>query len=166
MATTLATEMAAEEKAVHVYSELMKAKTAEVDSLTEALDAAGERLEARVVGAHKVVHPVAERVHLDVDRVPDARDHGWAPKGHALVCQHALAHRQRVLAGEPRRQLREPLLEQRQQRVVGRADDVVIFDILISIKIASSVASFEKWQMSWNNDARQTKSSPELLFQA
>ena len=32
--------------------------------------------------------------------------------------------------------------------------------------IASSVASFEKWQMSWNNDARQTKSSPELLFQA
>jgi len=39
MATTLATETAAEEKAVHVYSELMKAKTAEVDSLTEAIEA-------------------------------------------------------------------------------------------------------------------------------
>ena len=50
--------------------------------------------------------------------------------------------------------------------VVGRADEVVVFDILIRVKIASSVASFEKWQMSWNNDARQTKSSPELLFQA
>ena len=50
--------------------------------------------------------------------------------------------------------------------VVGRTDEVVVFDILILVKIASSVASFKKWQMSWNNDARQTKSSPELLFQA
>jgi len=44
MATTLATEMAAEEKAVHVYSELMKAKNAEVDSLTEAIEAKTKKI--------------------------------------------------------------------------------------------------------------------------
>jgi hypothetical protein len=38
MATSLAQSMAAEEKAVYVYGELMKAKTAEVNSLTEAIE--------------------------------------------------------------------------------------------------------------------------------
>jgi len=38
MATSLAESMAAEEKAVYVYGELMKAKTAEVNSLTEAIE--------------------------------------------------------------------------------------------------------------------------------
>jgi peptidoglycan hydrolase CwlO-like protein len=38
MATSLAESMVAEEKAVYVYGELMKAKTAEVNSLTEAIE--------------------------------------------------------------------------------------------------------------------------------
>jgi len=38
MATSLAESMTAEEKAVYVYGELMKAKTAEVNSLTEAIE--------------------------------------------------------------------------------------------------------------------------------
>merc|ERR1719439_521534 len=38
MATSLAGDMAAEEKAVYTYGTLMKAKTAEVDSLTEAIE--------------------------------------------------------------------------------------------------------------------------------
>merc|ERR1719343_430866 len=44
MATSLAEEMAAEEKAVYIYSELMKAKTAEVDSLTEAIEAKTKKI--------------------------------------------------------------------------------------------------------------------------
>jgi septal ring factor EnvC (AmiA/AmiB activator) len=44
MATSLASAVAAEEKAVHTYSELMKAKTAEVNSLTEAIEAKTKKI--------------------------------------------------------------------------------------------------------------------------
>jgi chromosome segregation ATPase len=44
MATFLADAMHVEEKAVHTYGELMKAKTAEVDSLTEAIEAKTKKI--------------------------------------------------------------------------------------------------------------------------
>jgi septal ring factor EnvC (AmiA/AmiB activator) len=44
MATSLATIMAAEEKAVYTYGELMKAKTSEVNSLTEAIEAKTKKI--------------------------------------------------------------------------------------------------------------------------
>jgi len=44
MATALAEETAAEEKAVHIFQSLVKAKTAEVDALTEAIEAKSEKI--------------------------------------------------------------------------------------------------------------------------
>merc|ERR1719182_964786 len=44
MATTLALIMGAEEKAVYTYGELIKAKTAEVNSLTEAIEAKTKKI--------------------------------------------------------------------------------------------------------------------------
>merc|ERR1719436_1287183 len=44
MATSLAAIMAAEEKGVYVYGELIKAKTAEVNSLTEAIEAKTKKI--------------------------------------------------------------------------------------------------------------------------
>jgi len=44
MATALATETSAEEKAVHIFQSLAKAKTDEVDALTEAIEAKSEKI--------------------------------------------------------------------------------------------------------------------------